>query len=577
MALTPKAALSLHLKPKDCLVDSATEILSKYWNEGGLFLIVGAIGAATRLVAPLVKSKDSDPAVVVIDARARNVVPILGGHKAGAVDFALALAEDLGSNPVITGNSENQEDLALDSFGDAWGWKRTGDTSIWKTLMIHKANGGALKVEQSSGSKLWINSKAASNSLAFKNHTNSCLSKTLIIGSRSENDCCWHPPTLWVGIGCERNTEKSLLERSLAEAFSQAGLAQESIAGLASIDLKSDEPALLWIAKREGWPIRFFNADLLAQVSIPSPSENVKNAVGTPSVAEAAALLAAGKGAVLRYKKHIYHSKSNEKGAVTISIAEGKVPFSPQRGELHLVGSGPGDPSYLTHDARFALARSAVWIGYGRYLDLLEPLRRSDQVRIDGHLTQEKNRCNHALDLATQGIRVALISSGDSGIYGMAGLALELCLERPQDERPKLNIHPGISAIQIAAAYIGAPLMNDFCTISLSDHLTPWVTIKERLRGALIGDFVIAIYNPKSKDRDWQLQSVIELIREFRPVTTPVVFARQLGRLEQKISLFSLQNFPVKSVDMLTVILIGNSQSVVKDGWLVNPRGYLKS
>jgi len=196
---------------------------------------------------------------------------------------------------------------------------------------------------------------------------------------------------------------------------------------------------------------------------------------------------------------------------------------------------------------------------------------------VDGNLTFERERCKQSLDLAMQGARVALVSSGDSGIYGMAGLALELWLERPQIDRPAFNIHPGISAVQMAASRVGAPLMNDFCTISLSDHLTPWATIKERLKGASIGDFVIAIYNPRSQDRNWQLKSALEIIREYRSANTPMVLARQLGREDEKLEFYSLDNFPISKIDMLTIILIGNSQSLYNGRWFITPRGYLSN
>jgi cobalt-precorrin 5A hydrolase/precorrin-3B C17-methyltransferase len=215
-----------------------------------------------------------------------------------------------------------------------------------------------------------------------------------------------------------------------------------------------------------------------------------------------------------------------------------------------------------------------VWVGYGLYLDLLEPLRRTDQLRCDGQLTEERARCQLALDLANQGLKVALVSSGDSGIYAMAGLALELWLSQPQEARPAFCIHPGISALQLAAARAGAPLMHDFCTISLSDRLTPWSVIERRLAAAAAGDFVVALYNPRSRDRHWQLARAREILLSGRPEQTPVVIARQLGRPEEAVSLHTLGGLPVEQVDMLTVVLVGNSSSRVQDGRMVTPRGY---
>ena len=238
------------------------------------------------------------------------------------------------------------------------------------------------------------------------------------------------------------------------------------------------------------------------------------------------------------------------------------------------MGSGPGRLDLLTPDARQSLAGASVWVGYSLYLDLLEPLRRPDQLRCDGQLTQEQARCALALQLACQGLNVALVSSGDSGIYAMAGLALELWLQQPSDARPRFAVHPGISALQLAAARAGAPLMHDFCTISLSDRLTPWSVIERRLQAAATGDFVVALYNPRSRDRDWQLGRACEILQAQRPGTTPVVLARQLGRPEENVEIHRLEDLPLERVDMLTLVLVGNSTSRCQDGWMVTPRGY---
>ncbi len=574
LALTPKAASMIAVPPKDLLVEPAFDILSKHWQKGGFFLVVGAVGAITRLVAPLLKNKEEDPAVLVLDSKAMFVVPLLGGHKAGAEDLAIQIAEDLGSQAVSTGDSESQGRLALDSFGEAWGWQRSGPSSSWRELMIQQAQGMQLSFEQKSGSTLWKTAEGAKKCLEGLKNKKIIETSKLKIGPSASNKCSWHPATLWIGIGCERNTSQSLIERALEDALQQSGLAEEAIAGIASIDIKVDEPALLSFAKLRGWPIRFFSSESLSKVLVPNPSQLVDAAIGTPSVAEAAALLAAGEGGCLSKPKSIYPSANNEYGALTIAIAEAVEPFAPKRGELHLIGSGPGHVAFLTNDARLALSRSVVWVGYSLYLDLLEPIRRHDQVRLEGQLTLERERCMQALNLASQGIRVALISSGDSGIYGMAGLALELLLEIPKDVRPNFNVHPGISAMQMAASRVGAPLMNDFCAVSLSDRLTPWPTIEERLLAALKGDFVIALYNPQSKSRDWQLKCTVELLLKHRPAKTPVVFARQLGRSEEKIEVYKLDKLPLKDVDMLTVLIVGNSRSFLKDRWVLTPRGY---
>ncbi len=575
LALTNGAASSVDvLLPNEILVGSPQEIFSKYWQTGGLIIAIGSIGAITRLIVPFMKSKEEDPAVLVLDSMGSKVIPLIGGHKAGGEELALNIAAELGGIAVITGDSRTQNRLALDNFGESWGWKRTGNKNDWDYLMKKQARGVQLMCYQNSGSTLWQNSESAKNSLAIIQKQIEFPSSDFIISSKVQDGCCWCPATIWMGIGCERGTSLSLIERSVKVLLNKAGLAFESIAGISSIDLKSDESALISLSQVHDWPMRFFRPEMLASVKVPNPSKIVESAMGTSSVAEAAALVAAGEGASLLVEKTIFYSDNSEVGSLTIALAESLVSYAPKRGELHLVGSGPGSLSFLTNDARLALSKSVVWVGYSMYLDLLEPIRRLDQVRVDSNLTFEKDRCLYALALASQGIRVSLVSSGDSGIYGMAGLALQLLLSIKESDRPGFFIHPGVSAMQMAASRIGSPLMEDFCAISLSDRLTPWTKILERLIGAAKGDFVIALYNPKSQDRNWQLQAAINLLLDYRSPNTPVALSRQLAREDENVRLFTLDNVPAREVDMLTILLIGNSRSYIEDGWFVNPRGY---
>ena len=549
---------------------SASETLRGHWQEASAFVVVGATGLVTRLVAPLLSDKHSDPAVVVVDPAGRFAVPLLGGHAAGADQLSQRVAALLGGTAVLTGASAGSGRLTLDAFGAAWGWRRgAGD---WNALMQRAAEGGAIPIRQEQGCILWRQLPAA-GALALAT-AGPGQPAALVVSCRLGPGCRWHPPVLWLGLGCERGTSLELLERLVESTLAELQLAPAAVAGLASASRKADEAALLALARQHGWPLRLFAAEALAARAVPNPSAAVAAAMGTPSVAEAAALLAAGSGAGLLLPKRIEHRRSAERGAATLAIAEASGQWAPQRGHLHLVGSGPGRLDLLTPDAREALARCTVWVGYGPYLDLLEPLRRPDQLRCDGRLTEERDRCAQALELAGQGLPVALVSSGDSGIYAMAGLALELWLQQPAEDRPAFSVHPGISALQLAAARAGAPLMHDFCTVSLSDRLTPWGVIEQRLKAAASGDFVVALYNPRSRERHWQLAQARAILLGGRSADTPVAVCRQLGRHGEEVRLHTLASLPVEEVDMLTVVLVGNSSTYVQDGRMVTPRGY---
>jgi cobalt-precorrin 5A hydrolase/precorrin-3B C17-methyltransferase len=545
--------------------------LAEEWPRSAAFVAVGACGAITRLIAPQLGHKSCDPAVVVLDPAGRFAVPLLGGHAAGGEALAQAIAAALAGEAVLTGSSHHRGQLALDAFGRAWGWRRGGGD--WDGLTKAAQRGLPIAPIHRQGQGLWQQLQGLEG--LTQGDAADAEPLPLTVDIQAGAGCHWHPPSLWLGVGCERGTSLALLERALDTALAAGGLAAEAVAGLASASRKADEPALLQLAEQRGWPLRCFASDALAAVPVPNPSAVVLAELGTASVAEAAALLAAGPQSRLLQEKRINHSGPGEQGAATVAIAAAASQWAPQRGQLHLVGSGPGQLDLLTPDARRALGESCVWVGYGLYLDLLEPLRRPDQLRRDGQLTQERERCREALELACQGLTVALVSSGESGIYGMAGLALEQWQALADGDRPGFSVHPGISALQLAAARAGAPLMHDFCTISLSDRLTPWEVIERRLQAAASGDFVVALYNPRSRGRDWQLARARTLLLEGgRPATTPVVLARQLGRAEEAVSLHTLEFLPLDQVDMLTLVMVGNSSSRVAAGRMVTPRGY---
>ena len=572
------SAFLLDKQSKELMQSTALDFLKCYWKKNYKLIFIGSVGAVVRLISPFVKSKENDPAVLVMDSKAKNIVSLLGGHISGGDLLTIELASDLNASAIFTGDSSSEKRIPLDCFGEGWGWQRGGNISDWRKLMISQSRGETNNVFQSKGSKLWHSLKACSN-YSFLEEKDDILSEKidLYIGQENRNICSWHPPSIIIGIGCIRNTDEKMIQRAIRESFSKNGLSILSIAGIATIDKKNDEIALLNISKKNEWPIYFFSSIELSKVNVPNPSNVVMNEMGTPSVAEAAAILRGSDSGRLIQEKQIYSAREDEFGGVTIALVEVEKPFAPHKGELHLVGSGPGELEMLTSDSRRALTRCVAWLGYTPYLNYLDSIRRHDQVRIDSKLTFEKDRCQKALDLAKEGVRVALISSGDSGIYGMAGLALELWLDEPVESRPSLQVHPGISSFQMAAAKLGAPFMHDFCAISLSDLLTPWEQIEKRIKSAAIGDFVLAIFNPQSIKRDWQLKKAVDLLLEFRKPSTPVAIARQLGRPQENIEIYTLESLPFNQVDMLTILVVGNSQSMVKNNKFITPRGYLQN
>lgn len=249
--------------------------------------------------------------------------------------------------------------------------------------------------------------------------------------------------------------------------------------------------------------------------------------------------------------------------------------LNPQHGLLSLVGIGPGDPQHMTLAAQTALRSADVVIGYEVYIDLVRSILRPEQEILIRPMGSEMERAQEAIDLAAAGRRVALISSGDISIYAMTSPVFEVLHRRDwPGQSPEVEVFPGISAVQAAAARLGAPLGHDFCVISLSDLLTPWPVIERRVQAAAWGDFIIGFYNPRSPKRDWQLARAVEILLAYRPPTTPVALARQVTRPDEQISLVTLGELDPTQVDMFTLVLVGNSQSYFLANHMVTPRGY---
>ncbi len=223
--------------------------------------------------------------------------------------------------------------------------------------------------------------------------------------------------------------------------------------------------------------------------------------------------------------------------------------------------------------AKESILSADVVVGYDTYLDLIKELLPG-KILVGTGMMQEVDRCQTAVEQALEGKKVAVVSSGDPGVYGMAGLVLELVMKIKPDIRPEVTIVPGISAVGAAAAILGAPLMHDFAVISLSDLLTPWEIIKKRAEMAATGDFVIALYNPKSTKRVRQIEEVREIVLKYRKGTTPVGIVQNATRPGENMVISDIENFTKEHIDMFSLVIIGNSQTYVQDGRMITPRGY---
>lgn len=238
---------------------------------------------------------------------------------------------------------------------------------------------------------------------------------------------------------------------------------------------------------------------------------------------------------------------------------------------LYVVGLGPGEKRKMSLEAIDVIKKVDVIVGYTTYIRLIKELIDEKELVSTG-MKQEIDRCKKAIEIAREGKDVAVISSGDAGVYGMAGLILELTSQ--MDEEIAVKVVPGITASIAGAALLGAPLMNDFCHISLSDLMTPWEMIEKRLHAAASTDFVICLYNPRSKGRPNHLAKALEIIQQYKSKDTIIGLAKDVGRKEEEAILTSIAELDETKVDMTTVVLVGNKETYISDNRMITPRGY---
>ncbi|MBP0020721.1 MAG: precorrin-3B C(17)-methyltransferase [Cyanobacteria bacterium SBLK] len=594
---------------------SLKEHLGKIWQDYKAFIFVLASGAVTRLIAPLLRDKRTDPAILVLDEEGKFVISLCGGHQGGGDALARLVAETLGATPIITGVSSSLNFPGIDILGLPFGWKKgKGD---WTGVSAAIAKQYPVEVIQEAGSMLWQNALSPNHPFRFDGEIAPKGRIWIGFTQRSFNPAAdfpkvqWHPCILWVGLGCERGTPKALIDRGIKTVFQRNHLAEDAIAGIATIDLKADETGILELCQDRNFPLCTFSAEQLKSVNVPTPSDIVQREVGTPSVAEAACQLAGKippfpvmkseassgfppdqggregdkggaegggtdpRGNRLLVKKQIY-KEEGVKGAVTIAVSLAEREYTGRTGRLFLVGTGPGALEQMTHAARTAIASADVIIGYSLYLDLIAPLQRPGQIVESFPITRESDRAKRAIALACWGLSVAVVSSGDCGIYGMAGLVMEELKETGWDGKtPQVRVFPGITALQAAASRVGSPLMHDFCAISLSDLLTPWDVILKRLQAAAMGDFVTALYNPRSRQRQEQIVQAQQIFLAHRQSNTPVALVKSAYRPEESIQLTTLEQMLQFPIDMLTTVIIGNCSTYQHETWLITPRGYL--
>ena len=547
----------------DTRFDEVGAELRRLFAAGVDIVGVCAAGILIRTLAPELADKREEPAVIAVAEDGSAVVPLLGGHR-GANEISRRLGEALGAPAAITTASETRWRVALDEPPPGW---VLGNPQHYRSVVARLLAGERCRLE---GEAEWL----THSGIEFQSDATLVVRVTDAPDAGDEDALIFHPRRFALGVGCERGIAASELESLVESTLAGANLSTRSLAGVFSVDLKSDELAVHALGRTLGLPVRFFDPPTLEALTprLANPSDVVFREVGCHGVSEAAALAAAGDDGRLRVPK----TKSRR---ATCAIAEAHSPIDAvrlgrARGVLTVVGLGPGTPAWRTPAADRAVGSAVHLVGYRGYLDMVPA--SADQVRHAYALGEEKERVDQALALAAEGCRVALVCSGDPGVYAMASLVFERldAATHPGWRRSEIVVLPGVSAMHGAAALAGAPLGHDFCAISLSDLLTPWAVIEQRLQAAADGDFAVALYNPASNRRRRGLARAIEILASKRRPDTPVVVARAVGRDEQSVVVTCLQDLDQSSVDMMTLLIVGSTETRSSGGNVYTPRGY---
>jgi cobalt-precorrin 5A hydrolase / precorrin-3B C17-methyltransferase len=498
-----------------------------------------ATGAVVRLLAPLLGDKTADPGVVCVDEGGRFAVSLVGGHGGGANELAREVGALLGAEPVVTTATDSVGLPGLDTLGLPY---EGAVAQVSRALL----DGEPVALEAELPWPLPPLPTAPQGAYTIR-----LTDRDVAPGER---EVLLRPPSLVVGVGASKGAPAEEILGLIEESLAQAGLSPRSVAELATVDAKAEEEGIVAAAGRLGVPLVTYGAGELAAVAVPNPSAAPLAAVGTPSVAEAAALLRGGELLVPKRKS---------------AMATCAVVRRPGRGRLAVVGLGPGARDLLTPRAAAELRRASVLVGLDQYVDQIRDLLRPGTRVLESGLGAEEERARTAVAQARKGHAVALIGSGDAGVYAMASPALA----EASDDIDVVGV-PGVTAALAAGAILGAPLGHDHVSISLSDLHTPWEVIERRVRAAAEADLVVTFYNPRSRGRDWQLPKALGILAGHREPGTPVGVVRNASRPDESSRVTTLAALDPATVDMMTVVTVGNTATRIIAGRMVTPRGY---
>ncbi len=521
--------------------------LRELYARGLPIVALCAAGIVIRCVAPALADKGVEPPVLAVAEDGSAVVPLLGGLT-GVNLIAREIAECLGVAPAITTSGELRFGACVLNPPDGYA---LADLQQGKRFVSDLLAGAATRVD---GAAPWLDDVALPRDDAAAH----AIRVTPDAWRGARDELVIHPRSVVVAIearGVRADASPSLAER-IDALLDTHGLARLALAALVAPASLLGDARVEAAARTLGVPLRFADVE-------------------RDEDADAAALL----GSTLRMA-HTLRATSDGLACAVATQPVDPATLGRARGRLTVLGLGPGDAAWLTPAARTALAQATDILGYTTYVTMAGPFRADQRVHGTDN-REEMQRARHAFELAAEGRRVAVVSSGDPGVFAMAAAVLE-ALDEARDPRwaaVELRIEPGVSASLATAAQAGAPLGHDFCAISLSDNLKPWDVIETRLRHAAQADLVMAFYNPISRARPWQLDRALDAVRAHRAADTVVVLGRDIGRPGATLTTTTLGALRSDQVDMRTMVIVGSSTTrrfAIGDGreWVYTPRWY---
>ncbi|WP_186196114.1 precorrin-3B C(17)-methyltransferase [Burkholderia gladioli] len=544
--------------------------LRALYARGNPVVALCAAGIVIRCVAPCLADKGVEPPVLAVAEDGSAVVPLLGGLT-GVNLLAREIAEALGIAPAITTSGELRFGACVLNPPEGYA---LADIGAGKRFVSDLLAGASTRVD---GAAPWLEGVAlpvdAAGSHAIRvtpRRAGGAGSGELLIHPRSvvvalAEGFAHQAESLAAPARADHEAGSDPLARRILDALAAADLSPLALAALVAPRQCMREAALARAARELGVPLRFVASEA--------------------ATADAAALLGAALAAgSIDASPAITLSDDDGKPSTSLAIAIAEAPVDANRlgqarGSLTVLGLGPGRADLLAPAARFALAEATDILGYATYVRMAGPFRADQRVHETDN-REELQRARHAFELAAQGRRVAMVSSGDPGVFAMAAAVLEALdgAGEPAWDEVALEVVPGVSAAFATAAEAGAPLGHDFCVISLSDNLKPWGVIEERLALAARADLVMAFYNPISKARPWQLDRALEILREIRAADTVVVLGRDVGRPGASLRSLTLGELRAADVDMRTMVIVGSSKTRrfarAEREWIYTPRFY---